>query len=249
MAIASVRQRRLHAEEQRRRAHLSGGDALDDLAFANFYGSQHAGRDAKDNLGPGMIPTKEAARGLAFGGWYGQAHAGRDAKDNLGPGMIPTKEAARGLAFGGWYGQAHAGRDAKDNLGPGMVPTKEAARGLAFEGWYGSAHDGFDTRESRRPQPPPSAPPPIAGAGRAQPQQPVADERQQQSGVRTGEQGPRGGGASHTERERQMAAELAAVRAENEGLRSVNEYLVRELRIYASLWEEETARINGAPGR
>ena len=25
-------------------------------AFAGFYGGQHAGRDAKDNLGPGMIP-------------------------------------------------------------------------------------------------------------------------------------------------------------------------------------------------
>jgi len=109
--------------------------------FGGYYGQAHAGRDAKSNLGPGMIPDAGAARGEAFTNYYGGQHAGRDVKDNLGPGMIPDAGAARGDAFGGYYGGQHAGRDAKDNLGHGMVPDAGADRGLAFDGWYGNGRD------------------------------------------------------------------------------------------------------------
>ena len=133
------------------RGRIGAPAAIGVLSHDHYYQGIHAGRDAKDNLGVGMIPDAGAARGEAFANFYSGIHAGRDVKDNLGAGMVPDAGAARGEAFGGFYGDAHTGRDVKDNLGPGMVPDAKAAAGERFGGWYGGAHAGKDTRDNLGP--------------------------------------------------------------------------------------------------
>ena len=91
--------------------------------FSDHYGGQHANRDAKDNRGPGMVPSAAVARREQFTGAYGGAHDGWDGRSGLGPDMVPRAAAARGEQFADVYGGQHAGRDVKESGGRGMVPT------------------------------------------------------------------------------------------------------------------------------
>ena len=130
-----------------------GADAPSwETPFDPVYGAAHEGRDAKDNLGIGMVPDAGASAGIGFEGAYGSEWEGRDSLDNLQVGsMLPDKGASRREGYEGAYSDAHAGKDTESNIvraKGGFTTTEEAAQREAFAAAYGEAHEGWDARES-----------------------------------------------------------------------------------------------------